>query len=451
MIAISFLGGTREATGSQFLLETDRAKILIDCGLHQGCHFCEGNNLAPFSYDPAAIDAVVVTHAHLDHSGLLPKLVREGFRGRIFATAPTRDFSEILLEDSAGLIEEEMRGRGKEPPYGPPDVAPTIARFTPLSYREPQEIAPGVSIELFDAGHVLGSASVVAEVGGKRIVFSGDLGNSPMPLLKDREPPDRADYVLIESTYGDRIHEDRNERRAKLHEMIGTTIKQKGTLLIPAFAFERTQELLAEMNTLVESGRIPRIPVFVDSPLAIKATAIYQRYSSYYNPREQQAIREGDLPFQFPGLRFTKTVEESKEINDVPPPKIIIAGSGMMQGGRVLHHARRYLSDPHSTLLIVGYQAAGSLGRRLLTHARRARIFSETVAVRARVRAIGGYSAHADQEGLLDWLSAIPSRPKKVFPVQGEPAAALALRNEIRDGLGIEAEVPFRGERLALE
>lgn len=446
---LSFFGGTREVTGSQYLLETEQARVLIDCGLHQGCHFCEGRNRKPFPYDPASINAVIVTHAHVDHTGLLPKLVREGFRGKIFATPPTRDFSEILLEDSVGIMRDEAKERREEPLYDDRAVAETIGRFTTVPYHEQWDILPGMSVTLYDAGHVLGSAIISIETEGKRIVFSGDLGNSPSPLLRDVETIDAADYVLVESVYGDRRHENRAKRREMLERVIGETLNRGGTLLIPVFAVERTQELLAELNTLVEEKRIPNTPVFLDSPLAVKATVIYQRYPDYYNDAARDAIIRGDVPFRFPGLAFTVTTEDSRAINDVAPPKIILAGSGMLSGGRVLHHARRYLPDQNSTLLILGYQAPGSLGRRLLAQPHNVRIFNEMVPVRAKVAFIGGYSGHADQPRLLKWLSAIQPSPKRTFVVQGEAAASLALRQEIREQLDREATVPTPGERIA--
>lgn len=446
--SLSFYGGVREVTGSNFLLQTDNAKILVDCGLHQGCHFCEGRNRQPFPYDPASVDAVVVTHAHADHTGLLPKLVREGFSGTIFSTPPTRDLASVMLEDSAELIGDEAKMRGEEPLYEQRDVARAMERFETIPYRTAQKIAPGVSIALLDAGHILGSATVVVTTQGQRIVFSGDLGNSPTPLLRDRDTVDRADYVLIESVYGDRRHEDRDQRRKILESLILKTVEEQGVLLLAVFAMERTQEMLSEINALIAEKRIRPLPVFVDSPLAVKVTEIYRQYAEYYNDETKEAMRKGDLPLVFPGLEFSVTVEESKNINAVPPPKVILAGAGMMQGGRILHHLRRYLPDPRSTLLIMGYQAAGSLGRSLLKRPSNIRIFGETVAVRARIKAIGGYSSHADQDALVEWLSQIKTVPKKVFVVQGELSASYALREEIRHRLGWDAMVPMPGERI---
>lgn len=445
---LTFYGGAREVTGANYLLETDTAKLVIDCGLHQGCHFCEGRNRRTFPYDPASLDAVLVTHAHIDHTGLLPKLVRDGFQKKIFATPPTRDLAAVMLDDSVDLIREEMEERGEEAPYDRHDVAQAMEQFVTEEYHKPFAPAPGVTATFYDAGHILGSSSILVRFGETKLLFSGDLGNSPTPLLRDREIVSSAEYVLVEAVYGDRIHEDRDERRNLLEKIIVETVRQKGVLVIPTFAMERTQEILAELNTLITKKRIPKVPIYLDSPLAIRATEVYQRYPSYYNTEAQKAIEGGDIPFRFPGLQFTPTVEDSKSINAVPPPKIILAGAGMLQGGRVLHHLQRYLRDPNSAVLILGFQAAGSLGRRLLAKPHSVRIFQETVPVRARVKAIGGYSSHADQTALLEWIAGIQPPPKKVFIIQGEAAASLALREEIRARFQIDALVPVYGEQF---
>ena len=447
---LSFYGAARTVTGSNFLLETDNAKILVDCGLRQGSRYADEENREPFVYDAASIDALIVTHAHIDHIGLIPKLVREGFTGKIFATAPTKGFAEILLEDSARIIGHEAKEDGVKPPYEPRDVPEAIRRFTPIEYHTPTLIAPGVTATFYDAGHVLGSAFVIVEAEGTRTVFSGDLGNSPMPLLKDLESLPNVDYVVMESTYGDRVHEDMSRRREKLAQAVASSIARGGTLLIASFAFERAQELLAELNDIVEAGDIPKVPFFLDSPLAIKATAVYQRFPKYYNEEAQQEIvEEGDIPFRFPGLTFTKTSRESKHINTVPPPKVIIASSGMLSGGRILHHAVRVLPDVNSMLLIVGYQAPGTLGRRLLTRPKHVTMMGHKIPVNARVKAIGGYSAHADQEALLSWVSGAGA-PKRVFLVHGEEASAMALADAIRETHGFETMVPKRDETVVL-
>ena len=446
---LTFYGAARTVTGSNFLLETPKARILVDCGMRQGDRLADRDNKAPFAYDPKTIDAVLITHAHIDHIGMLPKLVRSGFRGPIYATAPTAAFAEILLEDSGRILAGEAREAHEDPIYEKHDVEQTIRQFRPVAYHEKQRVATGLGAEFYDAGHVLGSSFIVVSYGKKKFAFSGDLGNSPTPLLRNLETLPEVDAVVMESTYGDRIHEDKARRTEKLKEALSRSIAENGTLLIASFAFERAQELLAEINEMVEHENMPPAKYFLDSPLAIKATAIYQRFPNLYNAEAQEHIVEGDIPFRFPGLTFARSSRDSKAINDVSPPKVIIASSGMLTGGRILHHARRILPNPKSTLLIVGYQAAGTLGRRLLGRPKRVTIFGQSVPVRCHIKAIGGYSAHADSERLLTWVGS--GKPKKVYLVHGEEAAALALADTIRDEHhNIEVTVPTKGETVSL-
>ena len=444
---MTFYGAAREVTGSNHLLEAAGKKVLVDCGMHQGSRLADEENREPFAYDPRMIDAVLITHAHIDHIGLLPKLVRAGYRSPIYATAPTKAFSEILLTDSQHILEIEAKEEGAEPIYDSGDVAQTISQVREVEYHKPVVVVEGVTARFYDAGHVLGSAFIVVEAEGKHIAFSGDLGNSPTPLLRDREALPSVDALVMEATYGDRIHEDREQRTQKLRECIERSIAGGGTLLIASFAFERAQELLAEINEMVEHGKLPKAIYFLDSPLAIKATAIYQRFPEYYNGAAQEHIIEGDVPFRFPGLSYARTPEESKAINAAPQPKVIIASSGMMTGGRILHHAVRVLPDPKSTLLIVGYQAAGTLGRRLLARPKRIYIMGQEIPVRCTIRAIGGYSAHADQETLLEWAAA--GKPKRIALVHGEESAALALSELLHEDLQIPVAVPRPGQRVA--
>ena len=447
-------------TGANYLLETEgnpsnnsgRSAILIDCGLHQGSNFCEAHNFEPFPYKPDEIDAVFVTHAHIDHIGRLPQLYAAGFRGKVYSTPPTKDFAELLLLDSEHILREEAEQKGKPPIYGIPDVLNLMKFWEGVPYHQKIKVQD-LDIEFYDAGHILGSASVLIKAENKKIVFSGDLGNTPAPLIKPTEYLVKADYALIESVYGNRIHEDLSLRKDTIEDLIEEVVKTKGILMIPAFALERSQELLFELNELVEHGRIPKMPIFIDSPLAIKLTAVYQKYSrdpNYFNAESIDLIRGGDAIFNFPGLHMTLTTEESKEINSVPPPKIVIAGSGMSQGGRVIHHERRYLSDPASAILFIGYQANGSLGRRILDGAKAVKILGEEVPVRCRVKAIGGYSAHADQPQLLKWLEPMRSSVKKVFVVQGEEDQSLPLAQKIKDELAVSVEVPEAGESVIL-
>ena len=448
-----FYGAARSVTGANYLLEigvgAKKTKILIDCGLSQGSRMAEKENYKNFPYDPKEIRALLVTHAHIDHTGRIPKLYRDGFRGDVYGTSPTLDFARLLLSDSEHIIREEAEKHGLEPLYAIEDIEGVNRLFKGVDYHKKFEIKPGIIAEFLDAGHILGSSIIKIEAEGKVIVFSGDLGNPPTPLLRPTEFVDRADYVVIESAYGDRLHENREKRKEILEKTIEYTINKGGTMMIPAFAMERTQELLFELNHLVESKLIPAIPMFLDSPLAINATAIYQKYPEYYS-KEAKRLTASDEIFDFPNLKFTLSTEESKKINDTPSPKVIIAGSGMSMAGRILHHEQRYLSDPNSTLLIIGYQVQNSMGRRILNGEKEVKILGKTVPVNCNVKAIGGYSAHADQAGLKNWIDKIKRPIKKVFIVQGEESAEMALQKIIKEELAIDAEAPKLGEMFKL-
>lgn len=456
MIKLSFFGGTKIVTGANYLLEIGKKKILIDCGLFQGKEEWVKKNYEPFPFSPKEIDTLILTHAHLDHIGRVPKLVREGFSGKIFATFATLDLAKLLLEDELSLQEEGISEVFQF--FTKEDLKRTYKLFFPIDYHQEitlfEDKKTKVTFKLLDAGHILGSSIVEIYIYSdkdlKKIVFSGDLGNPPTPLLRPTEYPDGADWVVIESTYGDRVHRDFLKRKDILEDIIEESAKEKGVLLIPSFAVERTQELLFELNDLVENGKIPRVPVFLDSPLAIRSVEIYKRYEKYYNKEASYLLKSGDEIFKFPGLHFTKTPEESKRIEKVPPPKIIIAGSGMSTGGRILHHEKIYLPNPNTTLLFISYQAEGTRGREILEGKKEIEIFGEKVKVKAKIKVLYGYSAHADREALLRWVNHIKMANqkkekgpiKKVFVVQGEEKPAQALCQAIKDFLGIEAEVP---------
>ncbi|MDI6717617.1 MAG: MBL fold metallo-hydrolase [Patescibacteria group bacterium] len=449
---LTFYGGAKMVTGSNYLLDTGKTRVLIDCGLFQGSHYADDLNFEPFPYDLKTIDAVLVTHAHIDHTGRLPKLYRDGYRGKIYSTAPTKDFSEQLLLDSEHILLKEAENRKLPPLYDIDDVNEVMKLWEKRSYHEKFRVNE-IEVEFFDAGHILGSAFILVKAEGKTIVFSGDLGNVPAPLVKDTEIIKMADYVLIESAYGNRIHEDLLKSKGIFEDTIEDTIKSNGVLMIPAFAMERTQELLYELNELVEYGRIPSAPVFIDSPLAIKITAIYQKYSrdkNYFDTEALAKLKKGDAIFDFPRLKLTLTSEQSKEINDIPAPKIIIAGSGMSQGGRILHHEMRYLSDPNSTILFVGYQSKGSLGRFILDGAKNVKIFGVDISVKCKIMSISGYSAHADQKMLLNWLAPMKHSIKKIFIVQGEDNQMLPFSEKARDELAIETEIPEYNQTINL-
>ena len=453
-VKLTFHGGAGVVTGSNYLLESENAKILVDCGLFQGSSFCDNLNFEKFLYEPKLIDAVFITHAHIDHIGRLPKLYKHGFRGKIFSTGPTKDFSEYSLIDSEGILSKEAEKRNRPPIYTIDDVNEMIKLWEGIKYHQKIRVKD-FEIEFFDAGHILGSAFLlIREIKtGRKVVFSGDLGNIATPIVKDTEALPETDYVLIESTYGNRLHKDLEIRKDILEDIIEETVKAGGTLLIPAFAMERTQDLLYEINEFVENGRIPRVPVFIDSPLAIKLTTVYKKYSQnsdYFDTESLTLIKKGDAIFDFPGLKLTLTTEQSKEINNVKGSKIIVAGSGMSQGGRILHHEMRYLSDPKSAILFIGYQAQGSLGRQILEGAKSVRIFGEDVAVNCKVKSISGYSAHADQKKLLEWLRPQRKILKKIFVMQGEEDQSRPFADKVRDEMAVDAEVPLINESVEI-
>lgn len=449
---ITFYGGTKIVTGANYLLDSGKKKILVDCGLFQGSKYAEGMNYEKFAYDASEIDYVFVTHSHTDHSGRLAKLYKDGFRGELIASKPTLDMIRIALPDNMNLIKEEAARDGHEPLFNAEDLNGVLSLARGVDYEEKIELGDGITTQLLDAGHILGSSIVEISFEGKKIYFSGDLGNPPTPLLQPTVFVKNADYVVIESAYGSRIHEDKIERREILEKVIDETISHGGTLMVPSFAMERTQELLYEINELMNHNRIPHVPVFVDSPLAISLTEVYRKYPQYFNKTAAYLIDSGDDIFNFPNLKMTRTADESKSINNVVGPKVIIAGSGMSNGGRILHHEQRYLSDPKSTILFVGYQVEGTLGRKILDGQKEVSIFGQAIPVNCQVRAIGGYSAHADQNMLTEWAknAAIGGKLKNVFVVQGEEESADALAARIKKDIGVIATVPSQNESFEL-
>jgi metallo-beta-lactamase family protein len=446
---LTFHGGAGEVAGANYVLESEGVKIMIDCGLNQGTHFAEKQNFEPFKYNPSEISAVLVTHAHIDHTGRLPKLCRDGYRGPIYSTLPTKEFAELLLLDSEHILRKESERVAKPSICDDADVYQAMKLWHGVKYHEPMKIGPFV-ITFYNAGHILGSAIIKIEAEGETILFSGDLGNYPAPIIQDTEMFKAADYVVLESAYGSRIHENPEKRREALEDVVEDTVRNGGTLMIPAFAMERTQDILFHLNDLSESGRIPRVPIFIDSPLAIKLTYVYEKYQDYFDPEVGERIRSGDDIFNFKGLHFTLTTEQSKEINSVPPPKVIIAGSGMSNGGRILHHEQRYLPDPKSTILFIGYQSVGTLGRQIMEGAKTVKIYDEIVPVRAKIATISGYSAHADQPRLVGWVRPMRHSLKKVFIVQGEQESSEALQNIIQDELAVRAVVPKSHEEFVI-
>ncbi len=436
-------------TGANFLLEVDGKKILIDCGLTQGLKLADDINWDPFPYDPKEVDILFITHAHVDHLGRIPKLINEGFHGKIYSTEPTRALALPMLDDTAGILSKNV-DLHLDKIYTSENIKSALSLWEGFGYHQALKITPNVEMSFLNAGHILGSAMVQFIYNGKKILFTGDLGNSPSMLLPDTEKIADVDYLIMESVYGDRNHESRDDRRRFLEETIEDNYKRKGTLVIPTFSLERSQELLFELNTLVENNRIPIMPIFLDSPLAIRLTEVFKQFKNYFNENAQKAMSRDKYLFDFPGLHSTLKSEESRMIGNVPNPKIVIAGSGMSTGGRVVHHERHYLPDSNNTLLLTGYQAVGSPGRLIQEGIKTVRITGEDVVVRAHVVTITGYSGHKDSDGLLNFVEDAQDTLKKVFVVMGEPKSAMFLVQKLRDNLGIEAYAPEQGSNVTL-
>jgi|SRR3989344_3898292 len=446
---ITFCGGTGSVTGANFLLEIDDKKILIDCGLTQGLELADDINWAPFSYNPKEIDILFITHSHIDHIGKIPKLIHEGFRGKIYSTKPTHALTGPMLLDTAGILSKNKQFNLNEI-YTEENINTAFLQWLSFNYHEKITITPDLEVSFKNAGHILGSAMVEFIYKGKKILFTGDLGNSPSPLLPDTEKITDADYLIMESVYGDRNHESKNDRRSLLERVIEDNYKRKGTLIIPTFSLERSQELLFELNDLVTNNRIPIMPIFFDSPLAIRLTEIFKQFRDYFNETAQKVLSKDKYLFDFPGLHSTLQSEESKMINDTPNPKIVIAGSGMSSGGRIVHHEKHYLPDANNTILLTGYQSLGTLGRLIQEGVKKVHISGEDVNVRAHVAVILGYSGHKDGDGLLQFVENMQDKVKKVFVVMGEPKSAMFLVQRIRDNLGVDAIAPLKGDSVLL-
>ena len=448
---ISFYGATGDVTGANFLIEIAGKKLLVDCGLHQGEQADNDptSNYREFPYDPATIDILFVTHAHTDHIGKIPKLVRDGFRGVIYSTPPTKDISALMFDDALGLMERDAKEKEIKPMYDKNDIAKALELWKVVSYHNHLDIGNDISVQFYDAGHVLGSAMVEFSYGGKKLLCTGDLGNTPTTLLKDTEVFMEPNFLLMESVYGDRNH-DTEDRTKHLERVIEDVIQKKGTLIIPSFSLERTQEVLYELNNLIEDGHVARIPVYLDSPLAIGITEIYRGAKDYFNKTAKADILGGDDIFSFKGLEIAQTTDDSKAIFGAPDAKIIIAGSGMMNGGRVVHHARHYLPGAENTLLLVGYQAMGTLGRVIQSGADRVRIFGEEVPVRATIDTITGFSGHKGSDQLVDFVKSVSKNIETVYVVMGEPSSSEFLANRLRDQVAVNAVTPKEGERVEL-
>ena len=467
---VTFLGATKTVTGSNFLVEGAGKKFLVDCGMYQGSAADEFENEAPFLFNIDEIDFMLLTHAHIDHSGRIPKLYNEGYRKDVIATKATCDLCSIMLPDSGHIQEMEAEWKNKKrerkgektipPIYTAEDAAKSLEIFRPVQYNEIVDIDENIKARFNDAGHMLGSSIIevwITENGEtKKIVFTGDLGNNDIPLLSPPTMISDADYLVMESTYGNRLHM-RNDDKAEIFlNVVYETLEKGGTVVIPSFAVGRTQEILYELNRIKDKKddeefskkyqKLMSVPVYVDSPLAISATEVFKENMNLFNEETQAIINEGDNPLEFNGLKFTRTADESKALNASEESSIIISASGMCEVGRIKHHLKHHLWEPNSTILFVGYQAPGTLGRKLVDGEKKVKIFGEEIAVNARIEYIEGYSGHADQEWLMNFVYSFTTPPKHIFLVHGEPEGQIVLKQKLEENTNIPITIPDYGE-----
>lgn len=454
---LTFHGAAGEVTGSQHLIEVNGRRILLDCGLVQGKRAEAYDRNKKLPYDPNKIDVMVLSHAHIDHSGNVPSLVKNGFRGDIFCTSATQDLCGAMLLDSAHIQEKDIefvnkiRAREKQPPFKPlytqQDAVNALKYFRSVGYERTVEIMPGVSLTFLDAGHMLGSAVVLLNIedreAGKdiQLVFSGDIGSPGMPILRDPATADRADVLIMESTYGDKDHDDYDNSTLILKDVIKRTAERRGKVIIPSFAVGRTQEIVYTLHQLVEAGELPNLKIYVDSPLAVNVTAVFANHPECYDDEIREFISGAESsrdPFGFNGLTYTRSVEDSKRLNSLEESAVIISASGMAESGRILHHLRNNIENPRNTVLIVGFQAEHTLGRKIEEKQSPVRIFGEAFDVRAEVVRITGFSAHAGRSDLLKWAGAIKKKPRRTFLVHGETKPLTALAQGLRDEIGFE-------------
>jgi metallo-beta-lactamase family protein len=464
IVRVEFFGGARVVTGSCFLVNTGKRNIMIDCGLFQGTKELKERNYCDFPFDPQEIDCIFLTHAHIDHSGLIPKLCKKGFRGNIYATNATKDLCQIMLQDSGYIQEMEVERKNRkrkragepllEPIYTSQDGMDAIDQFRVLNYREVYEFDE-IKVRLLDAGHILGSSIIEmwVEEGAHwtKLVFTGDLGNTNQPIIRDPWPCEEADYLFIESTYGTREHDHNLDRRSQLLEIIEKTLNSGGNIIIPSFAVGRTQNVIYELNALVGEGRLPDVRVYVDSPLAISATEIFKSNPDCYDANAKALLESGDNPLDFKNLTFTLSVEESKALNEIKSGAIIISASGMCDAGRIKHHLKHNLWREECSVLLIGYQAQGTLGRRLADGEKQVTIHGEKISVNASIYYIEAFSAHADRNGLIHWVGNMNHKPKTIFTVHGEEDVSLAFGEELTNNHGYNVIVPSIGDVVELQ
>jgi metallo-beta-lactamase family protein len=462
---VTFWGAAKTVTGSMHHVEAAGKRILLDCGLYQGRRQEAFERNRNFPFPVSSIDAVVLSHAHIDHSGNLPTFVRQGYRGPVYATPATIDLCQAMLADSAYIQEKDAEfcnrrreyrrqigrdDRECEPLYVLEDAERTYGLFRAAPLHELHEITPGVHYRSYEAGHMLGSSSVVIEAEGRKLCFSGDVGRPGLPILHDPETPPEADYLIMESTYGDRFHEPMTNAADKLADVVNRTARRGGRIIVPAFAVGRTQQLVMLLHQLIQEKRIPSIPIYVDSPLALNATEVFRKHPECYDEEARKFLTDGGDPFGFGLLRFVRETHESKALNGLHGPFVVIAASGMCEAGRVLHHLRNNISDPRNTVLITGYQAENTLGRKILERHAEVPVFGEPVRLRAEVDVLDELSGHADQGELIEWMRPLAPRLKQVFLVHGDPGQGAALSNAIHREFGIDAIQPSRGESFEL-
>lgn len=467
-ITLEFHGAVQTVTGSQHLVKVNGRQILLDCGLYQGKRADSYDRNQHLPYDAAALDAAILSHAHIDHSGNVPNLVKSGFNGNIYCTYATRDLCAIMLRDSAKIQESDIQFLNKKRQKGEPsheaiytvaDAVRSLNHFVGIGYERPLPILPGITVTFYDAGHILGSAIVVLDIEDEesrqttRLVFSGDLGRPNRPILRDPTFIDRADLLILESTYGNRLHDPQPALSKRLEQIVNETYRRGGKLIVPAFAVGRTQELVYTLHQLQENRDIPAdLPIYVDSPLAIDATSIYRLHPEAYDEEVAEFLQDTNSrdPFGFEMMRYTRSVTESKELNFLRKPAIIISASGMAEAGRILHHLRNNVEDPRNTILIVGWQAPNTLGRRLVERRPQVNIFGERFELKADVVTLHGFSAHADQAELLEWAGHMERPPRHTFLVHGETPAAEALAAELRAQGFPDVHTPTLGQKFSL-